>query len=377
MYGWPMLVHYCERCNYNTPVEYSGTVFAQLHVCKHVSYGLHGGRFPALESRLTTLPYQCGSSSPGADIAGQSKGAMNAAQHDELAQLFAQNMQLSHQHQTPAAHHQQEQTPVEHIPEILEKKLNSPIAFASAHYTGTAHVRAETQSEPSRSPPPPYHEALMPEAMAETLRQHSIDPSALLPNQIDLFLNADYEQRLRLLELWRISPPSYPLEQHLQARFAVTSVEKEESEARERYEKQMQARGHAREEHMLDTVIVEPVSPISQPGMQGWPPAARMRSASIAAEHAAPRPAEAEPYIVNGYEIAMNRHAVDPVYAATGLWQAPSYAQATQSEQESTMADQYGMYEQIRNHADWERMNEQMARQQFAGQHSMDEDMVM
>ena len=42
------------------------------------------------------------------------------------------------------------------------------------------------------------------------------------------------------------------------------------------------------------------------------------------------------------------------------------------------MEDQYGMYEQIRNHADWERVNEQIAREGMASMHgNADEDMVM
>ena len=108
------------------------------------------------------------------------------------------------------------------------------IHYISNHYTPTAHLRpagSDVVSEPSRSPPPPYNEAVMPDAMEEVLRQHSVDPSALLPNQVHLFLNADDEQRLRLLELWRIAPPSYPLEEHLnQGTWVSTSMEREEAE---------------------------------------------------------------------------------------------------------------------------------------------------
>ena len=263
---------------------------------------------------------------------------MNANQHDELAQLFAQSMQL----QQSAA------IPVVQQP-LSEKQADSPIHFASAHYTpNTAHMRAETQSEPAQSPPPPYREALMPDAMADMLRQNSIDPSALLPNQVNLFLNADYEQRLRLLELWRISPPSYPHEQQMHQQWAQTSVEKEEHAARDRYEQQMQQRSARQEEHMFDTFVPEP---------------SRMRSASISAGTVTIKPMEAEPYIVNGYEIAAaSPRAVEPVYAAAGLWSAPSYEASVQ---QASMEDQYGMVEQIRCHADWERMNQQ----QFHGMH--------
>lgn len=295
---------------------------------------------------------------------------MNNAQHDELSQLFSQLSTqqaeaLEQQQQQQAQYPGQAQAIVEQL-SMIPEKVDAPITFASAHYTGTQHIRAE--SEPSRSPPPPYHEALLlPEAMAESLRQNSIDPSALLPNQIELFVGADYEQRLRLVELWRISPPSYPLEQHLSGQLSPTSVQKEENEARVRYEAQMQARTMPNEEHMFDTYVSEPINPIRQPGEAAWPPAARMRAASIAARHSLVAKDDAEPYMVSGYE-----QRSDPVYAATGMWQqqdplAPPSAHGG-------MEDQYGMYEQIRNHADWERMNQQaMAHQLAAG----DDDMVM
>ena len=303
---------------------------------------------------------------------------MNQTQHDELAQLFAQNMQLSHAAQQQMQ--QMQQAPVvEHIPHQSEKQPDNPVSFISSHYTGTAHVRPDTTSEPSRSPPPPYNEAVMPEAMAEALRQHSIDPSALLPNQIHLFLNADHEQRLRLLELWRIAPPSYPLEEHLNGTWISTSVEREEALARIRYEEQQMAaqQPQTREEHGLDTHISEPISPIREAGEDAWPPAARMRVASIQANsRPETRHGEAEPYVVNGYAAAEASKALDPVYAAAvGLWQAPSYAQAV--EEQSSMEDQYGMYEQIRNHADWERMNEQIAREKMQQLQQQEEDYEM
>lgn len=309
---------------------------------------------------------------------------MNHTQHDELAQLFAQNMHLA---QTAP---QQQQSPMMQQSEKEEQQQQQqqgPIHYISSHYTPTAHIRPDTTSEPSRSPPPPYNstEASMPEAMAEMLRQHSIDPSALLPNQIQLFANAEFEQRLRLLELWRIAPPSYPLEAHLSNKWQPTSVQREEEEARARYEQKTRLYVAPPEEHMLDTHIPEPMSPIREADEAAWPPAARMRAASIAAKQAQTQTGQAdvEPYIVSGYQSDQHVPSVDPVYAAAaGLWQAPSYAHAVQ-QHSAVMENQYGMYEQIRNHADWEAMNERMARENFVGFHGPveavggDHDMVM
>ncbi|KAK5164132.1 uncharacterized protein LTR77_010223 [Saxophila tyrrhenica] len=356
MYGWPLLVHYCDTCHYNTTVDYTPTVWSQDHVCNH-----------------------CGISAPGADLAGSSTAEMNQGQHDELAQLFAQQMQVSQQQQAFQQQQQNQQAQAQQVappvtestpPDQPEKQAaadHEPIHFVSAHYyPGAAHIRPDTTSEPSRSPPPPYLEVLMPEAMADTLRQHSIDPNALLPNQVHLFQNADYEQRLRLLELWRIAPPSYPLEEHLTTgRWAPTNVQREEALARVRFEEQ-QYQQHQQvmngrlpppqEEHMLDTHIPEPISPIRDASDTPWPPAARMRAANIHSRSQS----TAEPYIVSGYQ------SVDPVYAAAaGLWTAPSYAHAVEQQQGQGMEEQYGMFEQIRNHADWERRNEMLAREKL------------
>lgn len=65
------------------------------------------------------------------------------------------------------------------------------------------------------------------------------------------------------------------------------------------------------------------------------------------------REGEVEPYIVDGYDARRaSQHSTDPVYNTNwGLWQAqpPNHALKVQR----PMEDQYGMYEQIRNHADW------------------------
>ncbi|KAK3718929.1 hypothetical protein LTR37_004845 [Vermiconidia calcicola] len=299
---------------------------------------------------------------------------MNQSQHDELAHLFAQQMQVSQAAQQQRIEQIPFQSIVENVPQhSLEKQAEQqPVHFISSHYTGTTHVRpSDITSEPSQSPPPPYNETMMSEGMADILRQNSIDPSALLQNQIHLFQNADYEQRLRLLELWRIAPPSYPLEEHLKVgTWTPTSFEREQALAKMRYEDRIVEERHGarvrQEEHMLDTYIPEPISPIREAGEDAWPPAARMRASTISSRgNSRPetRHGEAEPYIVNGFAASTSSpRAVDTVYAAAaGLWAAPGYAHAIQ-QQNSVTEDQYGMYEQVRNHADWERMNEQIAR---------------
>lgn len=353
MFGWPSLVHFCDTCGHNTAVEYTGTVWIQEHTCCHVRRPYTGRPLPPI-ARLTCGLLQCGVKAKGADIVGESQQAMNSYQHDELANLFAQlsTQQQQQQHRAPTAVQLQNLGSARSVGDghsMNPEKIDAPLTFASAHYTHSWHLNNETQSEPARSPPPPYHDTLMPEAMAETLRQHSIDPSALLPNQVELFVNADYEQRLRLLELWRISPPSHPVEKHVQRNSVPTSIVQEEADAKARYEQQ-HCFSHAvqQEEHMFDTFIPRP------------------RAASIASGQGILAKGEAEPYMMNGYQ-----QRSDPVFAGNALWQAPSYAQA---QQQSSMEDQYGMYQQIRNHADWERLNQQSMQRVAGGD---DDAMVM
>jgi hypothetical protein len=89
---------------------------------------------------------------------------------------------------------------------------------------------------------------------------------------------------------------------------------------------------------------------------------------------------DAEPYIMDGYQSNEPSHfhqsasSVEPVYAASsGLWPG---------QQQQGTEEQYGGYMQIRNHADWEAMNERIARERFgmvvhSGGDGHDDDMVM
>lgn len=308
---------------------------------------------------------------------------MNHSQHDELAALFAQSMTFT---QTHPQDQNKLTTPA--VETIKTPTLNNdePVAFASTHYNHSTHLGpSPAVSVTSRSPPPSYVESVMSEEMAQGFRQHSIDPTALLPNQITLFLNADYEQKLRLLELWRISPPSYlPLEEHVHASWAPTTMEQEESLAKVRYENAMATREYdnswQRKQRGMDfDTHEEPMSPIREHGEPAWPPAARMRAASIASAKQGMK-SEAEPYIVSVYQ-EHSRHN-DPVYAAgADKWQSSSYAQAQIQEQE--MADRYGSIMQVRNHAEWEALNAQIANENMsvmmgsAPPNSMDETMIM
>ena len=243
---------------------------------------------------------------------GENKGTMGPTQQDELAQLFAQNMQLSQNTSSPPQFSQP--AVIEHVMQTSEPIPQAPVHFVSNHYTPTNHIRPGCISETKESPPPAYHDAVLPEEMAQMLRQHLINPSSLLPSQILLFKNANYEQRLRLLELWRISPPVYSTGGRGQHTWATTiDALRRETDAR-----------------AMRTVV------------------------------------DAEPYITNGYQTTLSSQAMEPVYAANmETWQSSNHTLSLPTSQQP-MEDQYGLYDQIRNHAEWERMNEQTMRENFA-----------
>lgn len=221
-------------------------------------------------------------------------------QQDELAQLFAANMHLSQN--APQQVQQQQPEPVQQ----QEQEAPKAIVYASSHYTHSHHVI------PTRSASePPARTHIEMSELATILLRNSINPEQLFPSQVDLFQNADDDQRLRLLELWRISPPQgrqgypagtdYNMSRQLYD-WPPTSLAQEESMAKLRYEKAQQEK--AEEEQ-------------------------RVRELSTS-------PQVAEPYMASGYDMLARREyeqsakdssynqATDPVYnsaGSNGLWQ--------------------------------------------------------
>jgi hypothetical protein len=226
-------------------------------------------------------------------------------QQDELTQLFTTQMNLS------------QAAPQQPIPAVQPQPDEAPkqIVYASQHYTHSHHVA------PTRSASEPLVKThIEPSDLAAVLLRNSIDPSLLFPSQLELFQNADDDQRLRLLELWRISPPvgrqgypagsDYNLSRQLYD-WPPTSLAQEEAMSKLRYERMEQE--SARQQLGQDT--------------------------SINTLHTSPHTQSAEPYMTSGYEMMARREyeksaqtetqpqnsstynkATDPVYNG-GLWQ--------------------------------------------------------
>lgn len=244
--------------------------------------------------------------------------------HDELSELFQRNLSLDTHN--PASANQQL-----HFNQPQAHAQTQPrIYYSSQHYTGTAHLRpSDYTSDPANTDI----------SWQSTLLQHDIDPSLLLPSQALLYQNANYDQRLRLLELWRMAPHAYGdanLTHQMLITESRTSLTQGEDMAKVRYECRMQDREHQ-------------------------PPPKQTSS-------------ETEPYMASGYEVATQRvdtPHMDPVYAAaTGLWQAPSHNVAVE--------DQYGAWEQARGLARLQNVhNDNQSKRSVDVYGINDEDMVM
>lgn len=105
-------------------------------------------------------------------------------------------------------------------PEVVPQ--HTPIAYITQHYTHSAHI------------PQQYSET----SVSDALSAAGVNASALLPSQIQLFRHAQPDQQARLIELWRIAPPTsvtQSLAKHL-GNWPSTSFEIEEEAAKARWQ---------------------------------------------------------------------------------------------------------------------------------------------
>lgn len=269
-------------------------------------------------------------------------------QQEELSRLFSAHMSLSQPQQQQQE--QQQHVSTEQPPAYREvEQASEPITYASQHYTHSYHVVPVRHS--SSAPSSTYIE---PSELEAVLLRNSIDPTLLVPSQVDLFKNADDDQRLRLLELWRISPPQgrqgypsgldYSTSRQLYD-WPPTSLAQEEAMAKLRYESLME------EKAQLDAI---------QNHQQQLDESmdADTRAVQAARDLLASSPEQsAEPYILSGYDMLAARdydqsarssysQSTDPVYNATsggGLWEKNVGSLYD-------MENQYGAFAAARDH---------------------------
>jgi hypothetical protein len=220
-------------------------------------------------------------------------------QHEELTRLFTAQMSLS---QTAT------QQPAQDVQQQLESAPKQ-IVYASQHYTHSHHVA------PSR----PASEALVkthiePSDLSAILLRNSIDPVLLFPSQLELFQNADDDQRLRLLELWRISPPAgrqgypngsdYNMSRQLYD-WPPTSLAQEEAMAKLRYERMEQDSAQQSSQQLA------------------------VQDTSTTALADSPYTQSAEPYMTSGYEMMARREYDKSAHTEAPLRESSTYNKAT------------------------------------------------
>ncbi|KAI9859609.1 MAG: hypothetical protein M1813_006540 [Trichoglossum hirsutum] len=124
--------------------------------------------------------------------------------HEDLVALFSRNLTFSNQPQSiPATPAEEAQPQSTTNPQSADK----PNYSISQHYHHSAHLASS--APPSTAPSPAIPEQDTDVATAEIiLSRNGVDPTTLLPSQLSLFRKADVSQKMRLAELWRISPPN-------------------------------------------------------------------------------------------------------------------------------------------------------------------------
>jgi hypothetical protein len=237
-------------------------------------------------------------------------------QQDDLSRLFAQTMTLNPMTPPPEARMQPPPPP---LSPVEYKPVEQQVVYTSMHYTPTRHVVpvrfAHTpEATPERQLP------LSDEEMIYMLEQNSIDPHSLFDSQVHLLRHADPEQRLRLLELWRISPPNvgtYDLSKQQQS-WATSTLEKEEQMAKIRYERLEAERnglfarsGSSMSDEMAMNIPTAPVPVLDRPAS-----APGVRSS-------------AEPYMTSGYEMLARREYEQLQLQVHPLQETKRYRQAT------------------------------------------------
>lgn len=254
--------------------------------------------------------------------------------HEDLAALFSKNLTLDPAQQAP--------------------QEDPKIVYISQHYNHSAHL-ARQQAEESQPSPRPASEPPQPEhaTVEATLRGSGVDPFCLSMPQLQLFRAADESQQLRLIELWRICPPTNSNDNPALT-WSFTTIEQEEALAKMRYDQQRQ------QDDQIMSLDGTPLTPIQagdgrwiatqdqhymEPYMaSGFEDMARREyeeSARRAHAEAMERPKDVYQNSDAAVGAPIYNHATDPAYkttTATFDWT-----------QQAHMANQYGTMMQLRD----------------------------
>ncbi|KAK3335799.1 hypothetical protein B0T19DRAFT_452948 [Cercophora scortea] len=275
--------------------------------------------------------------------------------HDELSALFSRKLTFD---PLPSPAPQPQPAPAQQEHNIV---------YISQHYTHSAHVARQQQQQdvqPPQQPPRPASEPpqIQHAAVESVLKSHGVETSGLSSAQLQLFKTVDDSQRLKLIELWRASPPTNSTDNPT-LEWSMTTVGQEEILAKLRYEQRQRVEEEQQQQQQTHLLSLDgtPLTPI-QGGDGRW----------IAASHS-----YMEPYMASGYEEMARREyeeserrafaeamqqpkELDQLGSATGgMTFNPSHADPVynnsaswalqQQQQQQMMADQYGRMMVFRN----------------------------
>ena len=209
-------------------------------------------------------------------------------------------------------------------------KADQPITYISQHYHHSAHLVNKTATNSDNT-------ELSAEQLHTLFRTYDIEPTCLIPSQIELYKKADSNQKLRLLEIWRTSPPDYDMAVEAGS-WPETNLEQEEALAELRYERMLVARQQAPARHNVPS---DSAATIHSSMVLGF------RAESLDGQ------STAEPYLISFYgepqrvseqkghmlqESSRVNRAMDPVYRGPGLWQKAAA---------EDMENRYGTYRAV------------------------------
>lgn len=223
---------------------------------------------------------------PGAGLIHGMQCGLSASEgqfkmQEDLATLFSRNLTFANPSQTSLDSLDNQA--------LATTRQSHPITYITQHYNHSAHVApatASSQHEPTSSSTTSIEE----KSPAAILSENNVDALTLFPSQLTLFQQANADQRLRLIELWQISPPSYGGHAlaHELGNWPPTSLEQEEEMARLRYERNISEEKKAQEGTNSNH---------TEPACNGT---------MIVWQEGDGRP-NAEPYILSGYETLAQR----------------------------------------------------------------------
>lgn len=184
-----------------------------------------------------------------------------------------------------------------------ELQAKTIVYSASQHYHHSSHHSTVPDFNPGTS----FRSASEPLARPTCevlLRQNGIDPSALLPPQLQLFRIAGTEQQDRLLALWRICPPNKNVGDDPSLAWTATTLEQEEHRTKERLLQkhcQQVVRDLEQQQQQQQQMAVMSLdgTPIQSPD-GSWGPSIHDAQS------------DSEPYMTEGYMQLMQGYGYDP-----------------------------------------------------------------